>query len=263
MEMSSYPPRSIGSQVRPPLAGNGEEVEFFLFDARISTRGRGQRSLFWCSPASNMHWNHVSEGVGCCICSQGTAGSVRVLGRASGPWWTCMLTRKALRAQPQKRMSERESQELARRRMEQIMTVAPPERYKVVDEQTNRRALKSTQTLTRGWFEADTILGELTSDDGIPVSQLSGRPRTDWFRPAPPRALRRPPATGCTVCLCLQRACILPLRGALHRWDDLITLFNSRVLERISNRMAFTVAWCIAVTAAIQVRGGEGRDVSS
>ena len=174
-----------------------------------------------------------------------------------------MLTRKALRAQPQKRMSERESQELARRRMEQLMTVAPPERYKVVDEQTNRRALKSTQTLTRGWFEADTILGELTSDDGIPVSQLSGRPRTDWFRPAPPRALRRPPATGCTVCLCLQRACILPLRGALHRWDDLITLFNSRVLERISNRMAFTVAWCIAVTAAIQVRGGEGRDVSS
>jgi hypothetical protein len=43
-------------------------------------------------------------------------------------------------------------------------------------------------------------------------------------------------------------------KGDLVRWVDLYTTFNSRVLDRISNRMAFTIAWCIAVTASIQVR---------
>jgi len=115
-----------------------------------------------------------------------------------------------------RKMSERDADELAKQRMQKMLKLAPPEKYTVVDLGEFGEDLRSTQTLTRGWFEADTILGELTSDDGIPVSQLSNRQRTNW-------------------------------------WVDLYTTFNSRVLDRISNRMAFTIAWCIAVTAAIQV----------
>jgi len=60
-------------------------------------------------------------------------------------------------------------------------------------------------------------MGELTTDDGIPVSELalSGR-RSNWVM-------------------------------------ELLTLFNSKVLSRIVNRMAFTIAWSIAVTTTIAI----------
>jgi predicted membrane chloride channel (bestrophin family) len=44
------------------------------------------------------------------------------------------------------------------------------------------------------------------------------------------------------------------LNGRRNDWvDELLTLFNSRVLSRIVNRMAFTIAWAIAVTTIIAI----------
>jgi len=57
-------------------------------------------------------------------------------------------------------------------------------------------------------------MGELTTDDGIPVSELSSTSRPDW-------------------------------------WGELLTLFDSRVLNRISLRMTFTIAWSIAIATTI------------
>jgi len=74
-----------------------------------------------------------------------------------------------------------------------------------------------TLELTKQWFDSSTLMGELTTDDGIPVSELalSGR-RSNWVM-------------------------------------ELLTLFNSKVLSRIVNRMAFTIAWSIAVTTTIAI----------
>jgi predicted membrane chloride channel (bestrophin family) len=44
------------------------------------------------------------------------------------------------------------------------------------------------------------------------------------------------------------------LNGRRNDWvDELLTLFKSRVLSRIVNRMAFTIAWAIAVTTIIAI----------
>ena len=44
------------------------------------------------------------------------------------------------------------------------------------------------------------------------------------------------------------------LNGRRNDWvDELLTLFKSRVLSRIVNRMAFTIAWAIAVTTIITI----------
>ena len=79
-----------------------------------------------------------------------------------------------------------------------------------------KSASSSSKTLerTKQWYESSTLMSELTTDDGIPVSELSSGRRFDWI-------------------------------------DELLTLFNSRVLSRIVNRMAFTIAWAIVVTTII------------
>ena len=78
-----------------------------------------------------------------------------------------------------------------------------------------RRSTSSTQTLKlASQFDPLRSVSELTTDDGIPVSQLTDRSRPDWVR-------------------------------------ELVTTFNSRVLDRIINRMGFTVAWASYVTALI------------
>eukprot|EP00960_Hanusia_phi_P061250 764788-Hanusia_phi.AAC.1 len=73
-----------------------------------------------------------------------------------------------------------------------------------------------SMTLTRDWFSSSNVMGDLLTDDGIPVSQLSQTSRFNW-------------------------------------WNELLTLWGSRVLERITNRMAFTIACSIAVTTFINL----------
>mmetsp|Transcript_40403 Transcript_40403/g.127182 ORF Transcript_40403/g.127182 Transcript_40403/m.127182 type:complete len:654 (-) Transcript_40403:18-1979(-) len=70
--------------------------------------------------------------------------------------------------------------------------------------------------LTREWFASSNVMGDLLTDDGIPVAQLSQTSRFNW-------------------------------------WNELLTLWGSRVLERITNRMAFTIACSIAVTTFINL----------
>ena len=95
----------------------------------------------------------------------------------------------------------------------------PPTRLDLVSGPGLGASPRGSRTLERTaqWFESSTLMGELTTDDGIPVSDLSlSQRRSDWIA-------------------------------------ELLTLFNSKVLSRIVNRMAFTIAWAIAVTTVITI----------
>ena len=94
----------------------------------------------------------------------------------------------------------------------------PQPAVQAVNDTPPRRIGSETLARTAQWFDSSTLMGELTTDDGIPVSELAfdGGRRSDWVR-------------------------------------ELLTLFNSKVLSRIVNRMAFTIAWSLAVTTLISI----------
>ena len=179
--------------------------------------GRGLRRRVWSPSAAVLGVAAVSGGVGFAqaFCPA-PAGSVR---RPGPPMALCGASAGARGALAPAPGAPRLVAALALRMQEQEGDLAQDSKLRGGPGVGARRLGSNSRTLerTRQWFESSTLMGELTTDDGIPVSELAleGR-RTDWV-------------------------------------DELLTLFNSRVLSRIVNRMAFTIAWAIAVTTIIAI----------